>query len=195
MVFLLFRYLAITAIAVLVACETPVKHQKFPDQTFQHLPKLLLDVREIKIVRLYTSPFQRPHVEHEMPISPQSAVERWVHDRLQTTGTNGLAIVTIRTASVIETQLKKMGGIRGAFTREQSERYDAKVEVDIEVMDGKGLKSSKASASSLRSKTIPENATLHERLTVWYNLTEKVMKEFGRTFEIEIRKHLSPFLK
>jgi hypothetical protein len=186
--------LIVSTLAV-VGCETPVDQQIFPEQTFQHLPPISLDVREIDIIHLFEPPLKRPHIEHEMPVPPHIAVERWFVDRLRATGTSGRAVVTIHDASVVETHLKKLGGIKGIFTTEQSERYNAKVEVVIEVTDGTGLRSANAVATSLRKRTVPENSTLRERRTLWYELTERLMSDFDRTFEAQIRKHLSAFLK
>lgn len=190
-----FRSLLIVSVLAVPGCETPVNQRSFPEQTFQHLPPISLDVREIDIVHLFEPTLKAPHIEHEMPVPPHIAVERWVVDRLRASGTSGRAVVTIRDASVVEARLKQLGGIKGTFTTEQSERYDAKVEVVIEATDSKGLSSANAVATSLRNRTVPENATLRERLTLWYELTEKLMSDFDQTFEAQIRKHLAAFLK
>jgi len=190
-----FRSLLIVSILAVPGCETPVNQRSFPEQTFQHLPPISLDVREISIVHLFEPPLKAPHIEHEMPVPPHIAVERWVVDRLRATGTSGRAVVTIRDASVVEARLKRLGGIKGTFTTEQSERYDAKVEVIIEATDDKGLRSANAVATSLRNRTVVEDATLRERHTLWYELTEKLMSDFDQTLESQIRKHLAAFLK
>ena len=195
MIKLSLRSLLIVSTLAVVGCETPVDQQTFPEQTFQHLPPISLDVREIDIIHLFEPPLKAPHIEHEMPVPPQIAVERWVVDRLRPTGTSGRAVITIRDASVVETRLKQLGGIKGTFTTEQSERYEAKVEVVIEAADGKGLRSATAVATSLRNRSVPENATLRERRNLWYELTERLMSDFDRTFEAQIRKHLTAFLK
>ncbi len=187
--------LLIVSVLAVPGCETPVNQRSWPEQTFQHLPPISLDVREISIVHLFEPPLKAPHIEHEMPVPPHIAVERWVVDRLRAKGTSGRAVVTICDASVVEARLKRLGGIKGTFTTEQSERYDAKVEVGIEVTDGKGLRSANAVATSLRNRSVPENATLRERHTLWYELTEKLMSDFDQTFESQIRKHLAAFLK
>ena len=130
-----------------------------------------------------------------MPVSPDKAIERWVVDRIRTVGNSGKAVITIRDASVVETTLKRTGGIKGTLTTEQSERYDARVEVEIRATDGLGMKVAKAKTTSSRSRTIKEGATLRERHTLWYELTERGMNDFNRTFETQIRKHLATFLK
>ena len=187
--------LLIVSVLAVPGCETPVNQRSWPEQTFQHLPPISLDVREINIVHLFEPTLKAPHIEHEMPVPPHIAVERWVVDRLRAKGTSGRAVVTICDASVVEARLKRLGGIKGTFTTEQSERYDAKVEVAIEATDGKGLRSANAVATSLRNRSVLENATLRERHTLWYELTEKLMSDFDQTFESQIRKHLAAFLK
>lgn len=195
MIRLPIRSIMITMLLVVAGCETAVEPRSFPEQTFSHLPPISLDVAEIDIVLLFEPPLKVPHVEHEMPVPPHRAIERWVVDRIRTVGTSGQAVVTIRDASVVEQRLKRLGGIKGTFTTEQSERYDARVEVEITAMGGRGLRSAKAMTTSLRSRTIPEDATLRQRRLLWYELTERVMHDFDRTFEAQIRQHLAAFLK
>lgn len=189
------RALLIVCTLAIAGCETQVGQREFPEQTFQHLPPISLDVAEIDIVHLFEPPLKAPHIEHEMPVPPHIAVERWVVDRLRASGTSGRAVITIRDASVIEAPLKAIGGIKGTFTTEQSERYDAKVEVEIEATGGKGLRAANAIATSIRNRTVSENISLRQRQTIWYELTEKLMRDFDRTFEAQIRKHLTAFLK
>ena len=189
------RTIMIVMLLAAAGCETAVEPRSFPEQTFSHLPPISLDVAEINIVLLFEPPLKAPHVEHEMPVPPHKAIERWVVDRIRTVGTSGQAVVTVRDASVVEKRLKPLGGIRGTFTKEQSERYDARVEVEISAVGSRGFRSAKAMTTSSRSRTVPENATLRQRQVIWYELTERVMKDFDLTFEAQIRQHLDAFLK
>jgi hypothetical protein len=191
----LYRAVLILAVFAVTACETPLQRRTFPDMTFTHLPPIALDVATIEVVRLFEPNLKSPHVEHEMPVAPLKAVERWVEDRLRAAGTGGHAKVTIRDASVVEARLKSAGGIKSAFTAEQAERYDAKISVEIEAVGDRGLRAANAIATSTRSRTISEDATLRERESLWFELTEKLMQDFDRTFEAQIREHLTAFLK
>ena len=195
MIGLTIRTIIIVILLAATGCETAVGPRSFPEQTFRHLPPISLDVAEFDIVLLFEPPLKAPHVEHEMPVPPHKAVERWMVDRIRTVGTSGQAVLTVRDASVVEKRLKPLGGIRGTFTKEQTERYDARVEVEIFAVDGRGLRSAKAVTTSSRSRTVPEDATLRQRQVLWYELTERVMQDFDRTFEAQIRKHLAAFLK
>ena len=189
------RTIMIVILLAATGCETAVQPRSFSEQTFRHLPPISLDVAEIDIVLFFEPPLKAPHVEHEMPVPPHKAIERWVVDRIRTVGISGQAVLTVRDASVVEKRLKPLGGIRGTFTKEQAERYDARVEVEISAIDGRGLRSAKAMTTSSRSRTVPEDATLHQRQILWYELTERIMQDFDRTFEAQIRKHLAAFLK
>ena len=190
------RLLTILVLATAAGgCDSTVQRRAFPEVTFSHLPTISLDVASIEVVRLFEAPLKAPHVEHEMPVPPMKAVDRWIADRLKAAGTGGHARITIRDASVVEGKVKPLGGIRGAFTTEQSERYDANVEIEIEAVDGRGLRAASAVANAKRSQTIAEDATLKQRETLWFELTETLMRDFDRTFEAQIRKHLTAFLK
>ncbi len=189
------RTIMIVILLVTAGCETSVEPRSFPEQTFLHLPPISLNVAEIDIVVLFEPPLKAPHVEHEMPVPLHKAIERWVVDRIRTVGSSGQAVVTVRDASVVEKRLKPLGGIRGTFTKEQSERYDARVEVEISAIGGRGLLTAKAMTTSSRSRTVSEDATLRQRQVLWYELTERVMQDFDRTFEAQIRQHLAAFLK
>ena len=195
MIGLPIRTIMIVTLLAATGCETAVQPRSFPEQTFRHLPPISLDVAEIDIVLFFEPPLKAPHVEHEMPVPPHKVIERWVVDRIRTVGISGQAVLTVRDASVVEKRLKPLGGIRGTFTKEQSERYDARVEVEISAVGGRGLRSAKAMTTSSRSRTVPEDATLRQRQVLWYELTERVMQDFDRTFEAQIRKHLAAFLK
>ena len=191
----LIQFVLFSMILAIAACETPIPRRDFPEMTFTHLPSISLDVATIDIIQLFDPPLKPPHVEHEMPIQPHMAVSRWVSDRLKPTSSSGHAKVTIRDASVIEERLKSVGGVRGAFTTEQSERYVGKIEVEIKAVGGRGLRAASAVARTQRSRTIAEDASLRQRESFWFELTERMMQDFDRTFEAQIRQHLTAFLK
>ncbi len=193
------RVFRIAALCVLVlglaGCETPVQPRAFPEITFAHLPTIALDVARIDLVRRYRPPLTPPNVEHEAPVPPMQAGARWVTDRLKAVGRSGRATVTIRQASIVERRLPRLGGLKGVFTTEQSERYDAVIEMTIEASDGRGLRVASATARAERSRTVPEDATLARREEIWFELVEALMRDFDRTFEAQIRKHLAAFIK
>ena len=179
---------------LLAACETPSPTPVYPEVSFRHLPKLKLDVAAIDVRQTYVPPLKAPNVEHQFPLTPSDAARRWIDDRLAAAGSNGVATVIIQDASAIEEKLRTQGGIRGAFTTEQSERYVARMTVRLEVSNAGGLGTGFAAASAARSRTVPEDATLNERDKTFFELTEGLVQDFDRAMEKEINDNLRGFL-
>jgi hypothetical protein len=179
-----FVILAVSALG-LTACETPPPVQKLPELTFAHLGPLNLNVARIDVVSYYRPPLQAPNVEHLFPTPPLKAVRRWAGDRLKAVGKSGTAKLIIRKASAVETPLEMKKGLKAAFTKQQSYRYDLDLEATLELPGG-----GRATARSTRFTTVREDASINERNRIWLDLTENLIRDFDR----EMKKNLSRFL-
>jgi hypothetical protein len=188
------KFAAAILVVALAGCATPPS-KRFPEITFQHLPLIRLDVAEIVYNPRYQPPVNSPNIGQEFPTPPATAAERWISDRLVAAGTQGQAVVTIVNANATETRLAQTKGLKGAFTTDQEWRYDAQVEMAIEVVDYNRQRTARATASAKQSRTVPEDASLADREQVWFNLTETLMGRFDQTFEAQIRKDLNAFIK
>ncbi len=100
-----------------------------PRIAFAQVAPIKLDVREIEVERAYQPPHAAPNVEHLFAVPPAAAATLWAVDRLVAVGPLGRARFIVREASVVEIPLEQSGGLTGAFTTEQSERYDARLVV------------------------------------------------------------------
>ncbi|MEJ0072464.1 MAG: hypothetical protein WDO24_31495 [Pseudomonadota bacterium] len=107
----------------------------------------------IEVVREYAPPLRAPNVDHEFPVPPMRMAEQWAQDRLTAAGGPGELRYVIKRASVVETSLPRTTGIRGAFTNDQTQRYDAVVEVEIEVRNERGYRDGIVSARAERRQT------------------------------------------
>jgi len=190
-----FTALAAHVMLGLSACEATVPAQELPELTYQHLGAIELDVGAIDISSNYRAPMAAPNVEHNFPTPPEKALRRWATDRLMAAGPGGLARFVIIDASIRETSLEQKKGLAGAFTKEQSERYEASVEATLEVVsDGetwRGFVTAKAS----RSLTVREDATVNDREQAWFSMTEALMRDFDREMESNIRRHLAAWIR
>ena len=187
--FLLFVFVLGIGLGV-AACESDVRVQKLPELTFTHLGGIKLNVSKLETSSRYKAPMKRPNVEHLFPAQPIVALKRWAGDRLKTAGRSGMASFTIHEASVIEEKLKMDSSFTGVFTKQQSERYTARVEATLEVFDTSGRRRGFASANAVRSKTVREDATLNEREKAWFDLVEELMKEFDKEMTKNVKRHL-----
>lgn len=185
---------AVAAIATLGACETPPP-PKYPELTFTHLPTITLGVARIEIVDNFTPPSDPGHIESRMPVSPEEALRSWARDRLQVNGVSGVARFIIENASVVETELPRTKGLKGVFTKDQSQRYDANVNVEVRLEGVPRVTQAYAQAAISRYQTVPEDATINTREDAWFKLTEQVMKDFDPQMSASIRKHLADFIR
>lgn len=179
---------------VLAACTTPPPRNVFEEITFQQRGPIKLDVRELIVEQVYQAPNQLPNVEHLFPVSPAAAAARWAKDRLAPSGPIGQVRYLVREASVTETPLKLSGGLKGAITAEQSERYDALIVVEIQIIGESGRAEGTATARAERSVTTPEDLTLNERERVWHKLTRDVMQDLDAQLDQTIKSAFFRYL-
>lgn len=188
--------LVVLAIAGAVsACAAPPPEPVYPQLTYGHLGAIRLNVAAVEIVEVYVPPLTPPNVEHEFPITPAAAARRWFEDRLQAVGTAGLALAVVREASVVEVPLKKTTGLTGLVTTDQSERYDAKLVMEVEIRSAIGDREAFIRAVATRSRSVPEDITLNDREKVFFELTEALMNDINAELLNQINQHLVKYLR
>lgn len=183
------------AIVFLAGCATEVQKPGFPQISFAHLQPISLNVARVEVENRYVSPATRPNVEHEFPVSPAAAASNWGRDRLRAVGRTGTARVVVHRASVVEVPLKRSTGLKGAFTRDQSERYDAIIDMMVEVRDAQGNVRVTAESTAKRSRSVSENISLNEREKIWFEMTETMMADLNTSLENQIRIHMKEWLR
>ena len=193
--FSLPRGAALFAALLLAGCASAPTAPTYSELRFTDKPTVRLDVARIDIVEAYRSPLKAPNVEHLFPIRPSHAARQWARDRLRAGGNKGRAEAVIRDASATETALKRTGGVRGAFTADQTERYDAAISISVHVFDSAGKELANAAATARYSRTVAENVTLNDRERVWYRMTTAMMRALDKALDGEMRKSLAPFLR
>ena len=187
--------LLILVLGMLAGCTAEPPPARLAEMTFTNLPKIQLEVASIEIVDEYNPPFQPPNVEHKMPVPPASAARRWAEDRLVAVGNSGRAVVTIRDAHVSETLLRKTGGLTGAFTTQQGARYDAVLQMSVEVKNDRGFQDAAAQASAARSQTVPEDISPNRLDEVWYEMVEGLMRDINVELERNMRQFMGRFIR
>ena len=188
------RYFVSLLVVFLAACETPVVTQTLPELTYGHLSTFTLDVAAIAVKAKYLPPMKAPNVDHLFPTPPAKALRRWAADRLKAGGRRGSARFVIIDAQVKEVPLKLDKSFTGAFTKQQSRRYEATVEVSLEILDDRGFRKGFANARVMRSRTLGEDASINDRERMWFDLTEALMRDFNAELEKNIRQYLGGYL-
>lgn len=187
----LMAAVAVASVVAATGCEMATPRGDFPELTYAHLAPIRLDVSRIEIVSTYAPPMHSPNVEHLFPISPAAAVERWGKDRLRAAGPKGLARLIVKRADVVEIPLEKSKGVRGLLTTDQAERYEATLDVEIEIRDERGFQDALVAASAKRSSTLKEGASALDRDRLWFRMTEALMTDINVELEAGIARHFS----
>lgn len=149
------------ALTVPVLVALPATGQSALD--FANREPIVLDVANIEVESHYVAPQKAPNIDHELPLTPSDAVRLWASTRLKAGGTQGKARVIIKEASVREIDLDRTKGLKGWFTKDQSQKYEGKLQVDIVVEGTSRGFSGSVSAAVARSTTVAEDVTLAQR--------------------------------
>jgi hypothetical protein len=182
------------AILALSGCTSTPPAPKYPELTYGHYGIIGLDVASIEFVSTYIPPQKPPHVEHLSPASPILAMERWTNDRLRAMGREGVARVVVSNASIIETPLKVTSGVRGWFTTDQAARYDATIEVEVQIRDAGGVQRAFTRAKAERSRSVPENASILDRERVLFELVEATTTDINTELDRGIRQFMARYV-
>ena len=186
--------ICILGLGIVSGCNTPPPPQ-YPELTFAHMPVITLGVSRIEIVDNFKPMSDAKHIESLMPTSPETALRNWARDRLRANGVSGVAKFIIEDAAVTETNLARTTGLKGVFTNDQAQRYDARVKVSVRLEGVPRVSEAYAEAEAMHAQTVAENATVNVREQAWFNLTEAVMKDFDPAMATSIRKHLADFVR
>ena len=176
----------------LAACSTPPHRQEFPEITFQHLQPFRLDVAQVRIVEAY-QPDPGNDVGNQFPEAPMKVARQWAEDRLVAAGSQGEAVYTIALAKALDTPLRRSQGMSAMTHKDQSDRYDLWITVNLEVRSGG--RSGTVTAQAARSQTVIEDMTLNQREGVLFNLLDVTMKDVNAQMEKLVPQYLGGFLR
>jgi hypothetical protein len=182
---------ALLALA-LVACKTPPGRQQFPEITFQHLQPFRLDVARVEIVDAYQAD-PANDIGSQFPESPEAVARQWGEDRLLAVGRQGEAVYTITLAKATQTPLRRSTGMSAVTHKDQSDRYDLQITVNLEIHAGG--KAGAVTAKAARSQTVREDMTLNQREAVLFRLLDVTMKDVNAQMEKLIPHYLGGFLR
>jgi hypothetical protein len=181
--------------ALLAACSnSSPPMQRFPELTFRNMPPVQLDVGRVEVVSQFQPPAQAPHIEYDMPVSPENAVKRWVQDRLQPIGRTGTLRVIVRDASATETPLKTDKSFTGMFKKEQAADIDMSVDIAIQMLDDHQYVTAEVTGQQSRSHSELEGMKLNDRDKMLYEMVEDLMKGLNNELDGKIHAAFGPWL-
>ncbi len=186
--FLIHGSLIAMALPILTSCAAPEATSDFAPIQFGDRPSLRLNVARVNFRDETGGGDDSSEVGRYFPDPPKAVVERWVRQRLTPVGAEGEVQAILYDASVRETELERTRGLRGIVTRDQSERYDARIVLALRAYDRNGQFTSGVESRIERSTSVPENLGRGERTALWHRLMEDVARRFDEEMERAIRE-------
>ena len=190
------KYIAITFLALATACQPAPSSFVAEPISYAARGPIRLNVAEIRVTQNYPPTMRAPKVEQDFPLPPDTAIKKWVQERLAASGQSGMMEVSIDDATVKEVKLPKTPGIEGVFTDDQDARYDAVMHVTFRVYTGtQGISDASGDVIVTRSRSINEKATVDERRKIYHEMTREMMAQFNTQAEARLSQYFSRFMR
>lgn len=190
------KLLALALVAFsLTACEDAPSSTAPAPISFANTAPIRLNVASINVVESYRAPMRAPNVDHIMPTPPVMALKQWAGQRLVAAGGQGSLEIIIEDAAVKETKLALKDGIKGFFTDEQSERYDAHMKVTFRLYDGVNtISAAEGEVEVSRMQTVGEKATVAQREKMFRDMVQDMMTRFDSEAQNRLRQYFGRFI-
>lgn len=184
--------LALAAFAATAAAE----RVKEPPPT-PVLPQFNLAVAEIQIVPAYAPP-PGAGAESAVPFAPKTALETWARTHVQAVGRRWQAWIVIRDASITARRVPaKTSSWRDWFRRQPVERYDAVLELELQIRDDAGRVRAQTVARATHARFLMDDYRDYrqERIDQLQRLSDEIIAAALKRLEIELRTNLARWVR
>ncbi len=178
---------ALLVVLGLAACTNPPPPPELPEITSDHRERFRLDVADVQVLDRYIPPLVAPHVEHLMPVPPYTAAVRWGERRFEAAGLTGELRIIITDAEVIEERMAQSQGLSGLFVREPSERYLARLDVEIRPISP-GQPTDVITIRVERETSAMEDTTVAQREFMWVEMIEAMINDLDQAAISRLRQ-------
>jgi hypothetical protein len=176
------------SITLLVAgcAGNPPPALTFPPISFSQEAPIKLDVARIEVVSQFKPPAERPHIEYDMPVSPETAVRRWATDRLRAVGHDNVLRVLIKDATATETPVKTEKGLAASFKDQTNADVAMNIDIALQVLDQDQYVVSEVTYQTARSHTEIEGMKLNDRDQLLYDM----VNDMARSMDHDIKPNI-----
>lgn len=161
------------------------------------LPQFKLAVAQIQIVPAYAPP-PGAAAEVAVPFAPKTALETWAKTHVQAVGQRGRAEIVIRDASITAKKVPPVTrNWRDWFRRQPVERYDAVLELELQIRDDAGPVRARTVARATHARFLMDDFRDYERERViqLQRLTDEIIAAALKRLEIELRANLGQWMR
>lgn len=193
------RHAALVALisTVLGACSSAPDPVPVPtDVVFTNTVALNVDATSLDVQIENTPPKEYPYVGHRSPVTFERAVQKWVDTRFTLTGNTASAFrVTLKKGEIVEELLPVERGISGTFKKEQAAKFEARLEVVVELIGPNGEVLATANGEARNSHTVPEDATENDKRIVWIGMVEQAFNSLDQELGPRIHQGMGEYIR
>lgn len=181
---------------LLVACASPPEPAAPTEVTFAADTILNVDATSLDVRFASAPPTNYPHVGHRSPVTFEAAARKWVDARFQLTGNTASALrVTFNKGEITEELLPVKTGFSGTFKKEQAAKYEARLEVALELVDANGKVLALASGEARNTHTVSEDATENVKRTVWVGMVGQAFDSLDQEIMPRIHQGMGAYVR
>ena len=161
------------------------------------LPQFNLAVAEIKVIPAY-APGPGSSAEQSVPFAPKAALELWAKTHVQARGRQGQAWIVIRDASISAKKVPaRTANWRDWFRRQPVERYDAVLELELQIKDDAGRTRAQTVARAAHARFLMDDHRDYqrERTTQLQALSDEIIAAALKRLEGEVRTNLARWVR
>jgi len=160
------------------------------------LPQFNLAVAEIQIVPAYAAG-PGAGADSEVPFAPKSALETWAKTHVRAVGRQDQARIVIRDASITAKKVPPGVRVRDWFRRQPVERYEAVLELELQIRDDVGRLRAQTTARATHARFLmDDHRDYHrERATELQALTDEIIAAALKRLEGEVRTNMARWLR
>jgi hypothetical protein len=161
------------------------------------LPQFNLAVAEIQVIPAY-APGPGTGAEQAVPFAPKAALETWAKTHVRARGRTGIAAIVIRDASISAKKVPpRTANWRDWFRRQPVERYDAVLELELQIKDDAGRIRAQTVARAAHARFLMDDHRDYqrERTTQLQALTDEIIAAALRRLEGEVRTNLARWVR
>jgi hypothetical protein len=158
------------------------------------LPQFNLLVAEIQVVPAYAG----APAETGVPFAPKAALELWAKTHVRAVGQQGQARIVIRDASISARKLTPQArDFRGWFRRQPVERYEAVLELELQIRDDAGRVRAQTVARATHARDLMDDHRDYqrERATQLQALTDEIIAAALKRLDGEVRTNLAQWVR
>lgn len=158
------------------------------------LPQFNLAVAEIQVVSAYAG----APGETAVPFAPKAALELWAKTHVRAVGRQWQARIVIRDASISAKRVdRREGNWRDMFRRHPFERYDAVLELELQIRDDAGGIRAQTVARATHARFLMEDHRDYqrERAAQLQALTDEIIAAGLKRLDAEVRTNLARWVR